>query len=93
MTINKEFDQEIILPPSLYKVKRSGDSGSAQEQASQLLTSKYFLPTYDVFHDYVIYLESILKDLHTVEAEQNVLIEIYMLQYLMMKFLEQLEDE
>lgn len=57
----------------------NNSNGYSSSNSLLLLSHRYFLPPSDVFHDFVVYLESILKDLHTVEGEQNVLIEIYML--------------
>lgn len=65
---------EIVIPPILYKLncRQSSDAtiGDQRGQTTSNLLPYYFMPNQQVFSTWVMYLESILKEVHAVEGSE-----------------------
>jgi hypothetical protein len=77
----KVTKSELIIPAILYKLKtkystsdNNQDPGSPQTSTSNLL-SFYYMPNHHVFNTWVMYLESILKEVFSVEGSEQILLE------------------
>ena len=62
------------MPPILYKLicRWPGDAGfdEYRGQATSNLLPHYFMPSQHVFNTWVMYLESILQEVHSVEGSE-----------------------
>lgn len=74
----KKEEAELIMPSILYKLDTSASVSSVQgHKATSNLLPYYKMPNQDVFNTWVMYLESILREVFSIEGSEQVLLEAY----------------
>ena len=78
---------EIILPSSLYKLHTCAQTYK-QNEMNTIFQPFYDMPNVDVVNEWVIVLESLLKDVYSVQGCEQVLLEALIYQFMMTFFIE-----
>jgi hypothetical protein len=68
------YESEILIPPILYKLSLPI---TKKEAPSTVLLPFYSMPIIDTLNTWIMYLESILKDVFSVEGSEQILLEAY----------------
>lgn len=96
----QKYDFDLIMPSSLYKMKNNInllDNNSIFNFNSNTMDSqlknKYSIPDIDTLNDWILCLEIICNGLQSLDGDNNILLEAYILQILETYFLEQDEEQ
>ena len=82
---------EIILPSGLYKLQTNAQTYQ-QNVNNTIFQPFYDMPNVDVINEWVIVLESLLKDVFSVQGCEQVLLEALIYQFMMTFFIESDQD-
>lgn len=66
---------ELIIPPLLYKLHCRTEQKLTKNYKTSNLLPFYQMPNQHVFNTWIMYLESILKEVHSVEGSEQILLE------------------
>jgi hypothetical protein len=97
----QQFFNEILFPSALYKFKIQGNSNlrdhpfaidkrkiTQEIDYATFLDSYYELPSLDILNDWILCLESLLKEFYSTQGSETVLLEAYIFQIFQYIFIE-----